>query len=245
MKRFAEFAAAVVLVVIFSPACENFKNVTAEVPIDTQDKIKFGFDIGAMIKEKNPTLSYTDPITGQTVSGTLTELLVANGNKLPAGIKKTIDIDLPDMPAPTEVTNNPDIEPYKKKIYNVRIDTIEYVFNKNTLPSQVSLDRSLLLIMSSDGADAVGVALLPPISGGTKQGETAEAEFAPGGQDAASDLLASLDFKVGLVLADGTGNYKQNKISVTIDSDKDPNVPGGALELVIRLKLVFRVAPLA
>ena len=243
MKRFMPIAAVVALVLLATTSCDNFTQVTAEVPIDTQDQIKIAFDIGAMIKQQNPKFTVIDPVSGQPTEVTLSDLLKQNGGKLPKGIKETIAVPLPDFPLPTEVTNNPDIVQYKSKIYNVRIDTLEYTFNKNTLPSQIKLDKGLLIIQDSTGKEQVGVAFLPEITDSNTG--TVSADFAPGGQDAASDLLAGLDFKMALLFVDGNGDFTKSKISITIDTDKDQSVPSGAFELVIRLKLVFRVAPLA
>lgn len=243
MKRVAEIAAAAALLALFSPACENFKNVTAEVPIDTGDKMSFSFDIGQTLQTQKITV--TNPIDGTTQSMTIAQALKEGGGKLPPGIKETVDVPLPDIPVPAEITSDPAIAQYKKNIYNVRIEQVEYTFKEASFPSQIKLNRILLVMMDEKKVNQVAVAYLPELSGDIKSGTVVEGEFAPGGQDAASDLLASLAFNIGLYMADDTGKFTKTGLKLTIDSDKDNTVPEGGFSMIIKIKMVFRVAPLA
>ena len=284
MMRFVRFAAAVAMLILATVSCENFKNVTAEVPIDTEDKVSFSFDLGTELKKQS--ITYVDPISGNEQTETLAEIIAKNDGKLPPGIIQDVKIAIPVQDMPSEVTDNPAITPYKNKIYNVRIDGISVKLEgANTLP--ITLDEGLMVIVCDDASekrckpgcinplfdepnntqevckfgdgdsvkpcamsgDIVGVFQVPA----SDKLDSETGTFAPGGQDAASDMLASLEFKIGILTCDkggdectnGSGKYTPQKITIKLDSTANPNIPTGVFKMTIRIKMVFRVAPLA
>ncbi|MBI5527869.1 MAG: hypothetical protein HY897_16185 [Deltaproteobacteria bacterium] len=276
MARFIKAAVALTAVLLVLASCENFKNVTAEVPLDTGENLVWEFDIDAATKG----LQLPAPITIPTPDGDVEikdydELWDYVGNEdspIPDEYRKfDLEVPLPPAPMPPEVTGDQSpVAPYKSKIYNVRVETISYEIVEssvtvpidipdallialkerkdadkpvNCLPASDPLLAALALQNNPDCFDRVAIAKIPSITS-AKEGEAQDAEFAPGGKDAASDLLASLDFMISLGL-EQNGSFSGTSIKLSIDTDKMKTRPKGKIKMKLVIKMVFRVAPLA
>jgi hypothetical protein len=252
------FVVTVAVLALVLPACETFEGVTAEVTIDTGEALKFSFDIDAQIQAAfGSKVIFTDPTGKQWTYSDLPDDL----STLPFTVKFDVEVPLPIIPLDPKLFDK--VKPYCgdmtkskycEKLYGVRVSGIEYNFLSNTFP--VKFKKSLLVITDAvtpvsswDKADvnAVGIAFLPEISPEIKDGSVVKAEFAPGGEDAASDLMRSLAFNFGLAAEDANGNYTKSALLVQFDSSNPAYAkkPSGKFEMIIKVIMTFRVAPLA
>jgi hypothetical protein len=98
-------------------------------------------------------------------------------------------------------------------------------------------------IVDKDGNDGnmIATVIIPEIPAGTTG--VINGSFAPGGQDAASDLLKTLNFGMGFLFQDATGNFNQTTVPFVFDSTKMQK-PTGDIVFIITVDMTFKVAPL-
>jgi hypothetical protein len=257
MKWIIRSLLVVAVAALILPACDNFKQVSTEVSVDTGDLLEFKLDVNAALQQVlGNTVLFTDPTTGKEYTyADLPDDL----STLPFQVKFDATIPLPIVPMDPSLFAKVkpycgSTVPYCERLYGTMINSITYTFVSNSFP--VTLRQSLLVITDSIGAvtdwsktnvNAVGVAFIPEVTPAITDGTVIQGEFAPGGQYAASDLIRTLAFNFGFAVADANGNYTQSGIHIVFDST-DPAMskkPKGVLDLKIRVVMTFRVAPLA
>jgi len=273
MRRWTRIFVLLAVVSLVGISCDNFKQISTQVTVDTGNQLSLSFDINATISQAlGNTVIYVDP-SGNKYTYSQFIKKFSNFCNLPIPVKFSIMAPIPLIPVPSSLFDQ--IKPYCggmdggcQKLYGVNISRIEYTFSNMNIP--VTIAKSLLVITDSSSTqnitswqdanvNAVAISFIPEISSATPTNQVIEGEFAPGGEDAASDIIRSFNFSFGIALPVSVGDggsgdggagdvkYSLPGFNITIDSTNPANCqfPTGIITILIRVWMTFQVAPLA
>jgi hypothetical protein len=274
MRNVTIIALVLAALALGNVSCDIFRNATTQIGLSTSD-------LGTPLEI---TINITD-LMRQFVPGydALPDQWCDTPLPIPFSVK--VPFALPNIPAPSQWQQNPDFQKYKGMFNDVMIDSITYTISGDyVIPA--SVNQSLLVITDQtfpvdpwwrDASgklipqNVIAVAFIPPLpppldidggqviyqDGGIGKMLVYNGVFAPGGQDAASDLLKTLQFSMGLLFAETTGqdggvspdggggitSYNIAKPEMTIDSNSFCYKPKGSITVKIDMHMTFRVAP--
>jgi len=255
--RYIRIAMLVAVLSLAGVACETFKSLTTEISYNTGEMLKITVPIMGPIADAFNTyaaqIGLINPSTGKPYTW---DELPSDLSQLPVPIKFSAPIPLPNFPVPPEIANDPVFQQYKSMFYGVRINSIILNLGKST-PMPATLPQSLFVItdyqgpvpvmtdwyktISDKGGNMIATVIIPEIPVGTTG--AINGSFAPGGQDAASELLKTLSFGMGFLFKDASGNFSQTSLPFEFDSTKMQK-PTGDFVFIITVDMTFKVAPL-